>query len=218
MPVERLTPARLSNLKLPPAGVVDELLDTLARGLSLRVFGSGRASWTFRYRLKDGGARRRVTLGEYPTIGLAEARRRADRVRGEVSGGGDPQGAMRGRREAPTLSDLIDRYLAEEVRPKKKPRTIELYTYYLRKLVAPRLGSRKALEVTPGAVDNLHRKLGARTPVTANRAIVALSGVYTFAARRRLIADGLNPTRGLEKFREQSRAGWVCRPLLCGRR
>lgn len=86
--------------------------------------------------------------------------------------------------------------LAEEVRPKKKPRTIELYTHYLCKLVGPRLASRKALEVTPAAVDNLHRRLGAKTPVSANRVIVALSGVYTFAARRRLIADGVNPARG----------------------
>jgi len=99
--------------------------------------------------------------------------------------------------------------LAEEVRPKKKPRTIELYTHYLCKLVGPRLASRKALEVTPAAVDNLHRRLGAKTPVSANRVIVALSGVYTFAARRRLIADGVNPARGVEKFREQGRERYL---------
>jgi integrase len=58
--------------------------------------------------------------------------------------------------------------------------------------------------VTPGAVDGLHRKLGKKTPVTANRVVVALSGVYAFAMRRRLIADGINPARGIEKFREQS--------------
>jgi integrase len=208
MPAEILTPARLQNLKPPAVGMVDELLDEAKRGLSLRVFASGRASWTFRYRPKDGGARRRIGLGEYPAVGLAEARRRADRVRGEVSGGGDPQGALSARREAPTLSALIDLYLAE-VREKKKPRTAELYTYYLQGLVAPRLGSKKAHEVTPGAVDNLHRKLGAETPVTANRVIVALSGVYTFAARRRLIAEGINPARGVEKFRESSRERYL---------
>ena len=130
MPSQKLTPARLQGLKPPPRGAVDELLD--ARGLSLRVFPSGRASWTFRYRPKDGGARRRITIGEYPGIGLAKARSRADRVRGEVSGGGDPQGALSARRQAPTLSELIDRYLAE-VRSKKKPRTLALYTYYLKK-------------------------------------------------------------------------------------
>ncbi|MGA9429057.1 MAG: tyrosine-type recombinase/integrase, partial [Xanthobacteraceae bacterium] len=101
------------------------------------------------------------------------------------------------------------------MRPKKKPRTVELYTHYLRRLVAPRLGSKKAHEITPGAVDNLHRAIGTSTrkkrgrPVTANRAIVALSGVYTFAARRRLTANGINPARGIEKFREQGRERYL---------
>jgi integrase len=203
MPTEKLTSSRLRNLT-PPAAGFDELLDTAARGLSLRVFPTGRASWSFRYRPKGGGARRRINLGEYPTVGLAEARRRADRARGEVSGGGDPQGALSAKREAPTVAELIDRYLAEEVEPKKKPRTVELYAYYLQKLVAPALGPKKAHEVTPGAVDALHRRLGKNTRVTANRVIVTLSGVYRFAARRRLIAEGVNPARGIEKFREQS--------------
>ena len=53
-------------------------------------------------------------LGEYPTIGLAAARIRADRMRGIVSDGGNPQRDLT-RREAPTLGDLIERYLKEEV-------------------------------------------------------------------------------------------------------
>jgi integrase len=208
MPVEQLSAASLESLAVPETGVL-ELRDTVARGLSLRVFTTGRKVWTFRYRPKGGGTRRRISIGEYPSVKLAEARRRADRYRGEVSGGSDPQAALSARRGAPTLGELIERYLSEEVATKKKPRTVELYTHYLRGLVAPRLGSKKAHEVTPGAVDALHRKLGTKTPVTANRAIVALSGVYTFAARRRLIAEGINPARGVEKFREQSRERYL---------
>jgi integrase len=208
VPAEQLSAALLESLPVPETGVL-ELRDAVARGLSLRVFTTGRKVWTFRYRPKDGGARRRIGLGEYPSVKLAEARRRADRYRGEVSGGRDPQGALSARRAAPTLGELIERYLGEEVATKKKPRTVELYTYYLQGLVASRLGSKKAHEVTPGAVDALHRSLGAKTPVTANRAIVALSGVYTFAARRRLIAEGINPARGVEKFREQSRERYL---------
>ena len=63
--------------------------------------------------------------------------------------------------------------------------------------------------MTPAAVDNLHRRLGAKTPVSANRVIVALSGVYSFAARRRLVAAGVNPARGIEKFREQGRERYL---------
>jgi Arm DNA-binding domain len=128
MPSKELTPAHLRNLKPPPGGVL-ELWDARARGLCLRVFASGRATWTFRYRPKNGGARRRIRLGDYPTVGLAEARRRADRHRGAVADGADPQSALlRAQGKAPTLASLIDRYLAEEVASKKKPRTLALYT------------------------------------------------------------------------------------------
>ncbi len=214
MAIRKLTPALLVNLKPPAAGVI-ELRDELARGLSLRVFASGRATWTFRYRPKGGGARRRIGLGEYPSVGLAEARRRADRHRGVVSDGGDPQGARSAHREAPSLGELIDRYLAEEVQPKKKPRTLELYTYYLRSLVPPRLRAMRAHEVTPAMVDHLHRRIGSASRgkrgrrVTANRVAVALSGVYTFGDRRRLIPAGVNPARGIEKFREQGRERYL---------
>lgn len=203
-----ITPALLQHLKPPASGVI-ELWDTISRGLSLRVFASGHATWTIRYRPKDGGARRRAKLGDFPSVGLAEARRRADRLRGAVSDGKDPQGALQARREAPTLGDVIERYLAEEVLPKKKPGTYALYGYFLRKLVAPKLGLKKAHEVTTGDVDKLHRNLGAKTRVTANRTIVALSGVFSFAARRRLIAAGINPARGIEPFREQSRERYL---------
>ena len=127
MPTERLTPARLRNLKPPPSGAI-ELLDAHARGLSLRVFASGQTTWTFRYRPKHGGVRRRIGLGQFPAVGLAEARRRADRYRGDVSNGGDPQGTLGARRGVPTISKLIERYLAEEVAPKKKPKTLHRRT------------------------------------------------------------------------------------------
>jgi Arm DNA-binding domain len=65
-------------------------------------------------------------LGNYPTIGLARARERAERLRGEISGGADPQRERQSQRDALTLAELIDRYMEERVRPKKKPRTIEL--------------------------------------------------------------------------------------------
>jgi integrase len=208
MRARRLTPALLLNLKPPVKGLI-ELFDDRARGLSLRVFTSGRSSWSFRYRPKGGFSRRRMDLGEYPAIGLAEARRRAFRIYAQVSGGEDPQGELDARRQEPTLEELVDRYLKSEVAPKKKEGTFDLYSYYLERLVLPRLGKKKAQEVTPADVERLHRKLGKRTPVTANRTVVCLSAVYSFGARRRLIPIGTNPTRGIGRFPEKSRERYL---------
>lgn len=208
MPSATLQSATLKNLKPPSSGVL-ELWDDQARGLCLRVFSSGRATWTFRYRPQDGGARRRVGLGEYPTIGLAEARRRADRLRGDVSGGGDPQAARLAKRNALTVAELADRYLEDEVGPKKKPATLSLYKHYLRAMIGPKLGAKKAIAVTRADVGRVHRELGKDTPVSANRAIVALSGVFTFASKNELIPEGFNPARGTEKFPEEGRERYL---------
>ena len=48
-------------------------------GLELRVRATGAKSWVLR--VTKNGKRRNVGIGPYPTIGLAEARRRAERVR-----------------------------------------------------------------------------------------------------------------------------------------
>jgi hypothetical protein len=105
-------------------------LDDRTPGLCLRLLASGRAIWTFRYRPHSGEGYKRISLGRYPAVALADARKRAERCDVQVSDGHDPQANRRNRRGAPTLAELIERYLAEEVAPKKKPRTFELYTWY----------------------------------------------------------------------------------------
>jgi integrase len=58
-------------------------------GLIFRVTSAGERSWSVRYR-NGAGAQRRQTLGRFPEVGLAEARRRAEVAKGQVSGGVDP--------------------------------------------------------------------------------------------------------------------------------
>ena len=53
-----------------------------------------------------------------------------------------------------------------------------------------------------------------RTPVTANRALVAISGVYSLTQRRRLGAAGFNPARGIEKFPGAGRERYLSREEL----
>ena len=125
MTLEKLSPARLQCLQPPASGIL-ELWDSRSRGLCLRVFPTGRASWSFRYRPRYGGGRKRISLGDYPTVGLAEARRRADRYRGKVSDGGDPAAERRAHRSAATIDELAMRYMAEEIQPARKAGTAAL--------------------------------------------------------------------------------------------
>jgi integrase len=207
MAVEKLTSAKLQHLKPPKSGVL-ELWDTLTRGLCLRVFPSGQASWSLCYRPRAGGGRRRLGLGSFPTVGLADARSRAERHRGQISDGADPQAERRAHRSAPTLAELADLYLAE-IAPKKKPATVALYTHYLRTLVSAPLRATKAHAVTRANIGKLHHELGRKTRVTANRVLVTLSGVYSFAGRHGHVPDSFNPARGIEKFREKERERYL---------
>jgi integrase len=205
MAIERLTAATMAKATSPPVKGVKEIWDESCRGLCLIVRASGKATWTFRYRPHGGGARPRIRLGDYPSVGLAEARRRADKQRGRVADGADPQAETKAKRNAPTLSLLIDRYLDEAVAPHKKPGTLALYKTYLRNMIEPSLGTKRAAMITRNDVAELHRKLGAETPVSANRALVTLSGVFTYAAKCGLIPERFNPARGIDKFKEVGR-------------
>jgi integrase len=208
MPAEPLTAARLQTLK-PPSEGVTELLDTICSGLALRLFPSGKCVWTFRYRPRDGGGRKRIRLGEYPAIGLSEARKRALRQKGKVIEGADPAGELQSKRNAPTLSVVIERYLAEVVAVKRKPSTLLLNTHYLRNLIAPELGDRKIGAITHGDVSSLHAEIGLDRKVSANRAMASLSSLFTFAGKQGLVPKGYNPVEGLEKFREFSRERYL---------
>jgi integrase len=208
MPVDRLTPAKLQRLKPPPSGVL-ELWDDHTRGLCLRVFSSGRASWSFRYRPKDGSGRKRIGLGEYPSTGLAEARKRADRHRGKVADGADPAADRRAQRDAATIDHLAARYMAEEIEPARKPGTAALYRKYFRNHIRPALGTRRARDITYSDVAKLHRAIGARAPVTANRVVSLLGSLFNWAAKAGEVPRGTNPTRDLTRFREQARERYL---------
>src|ERR1700676_461408 len=74
-----------------------ELSDAECKGLTFRCTPAGVKSWTFAYRVrflnKDGeweSKMRRMTLGEYPALGLAAARGAADERRKQLKGGTDP--------------------------------------------------------------------------------------------------------------------------------
>jgi integrase len=59
-----------------------------ARGLLLEVHPSGSKLWRFRY--SYAGRNKRIALGKYPEVSLAEARRKCDEARRSLSDGVDP--------------------------------------------------------------------------------------------------------------------------------
>ena len=89
-----LTDTKLRTLK--PRAVAYRIAD--ANGLCIEVRPSGAKVWRYRYRYA--GKASMVTLAEYPTMSLAEARTERERLRALVKAGGNPAYAARVARAA----------------------------------------------------------------------------------------------------------------------
>ena len=87
MPSRALTAVSVARIK-PPAKDQVDYFDKGFPGLALRVSYGGRKTWTFFYRI--GGKLRRISLGTYPALGLAEAREAWREARQDVALGRDP--------------------------------------------------------------------------------------------------------------------------------
>jgi integrase len=93
-----LTDVFLRTLKPPQRGRI-EIRDTKVRGLVLRMTPTGAASWSLRVLLRD-NRHTRVTLGTYPALSLAEARRSALDALARIHKGADPVAEKRAARAA----------------------------------------------------------------------------------------------------------------------
>jgi integrase len=151
-----------------------------------------------------------MTLGEYGTLTPDQARREATRLRGEVAAGRCPATAKKvardaraARRSAATVNDLFDAFLAES-RAKKKAATVSEYDRMFRRDIRPRLGARKAADVTFAQIAKVHLDMAGR-PYLANRALAAMHAAFAFAERHEMRPRGSNPCAEVEPYPETAR-------------
>ena len=71
MSAKKLTAQAVENAEIPAKGR-SETWDTFVRGLGLRVTDRGSKSWVVMYRVN--GRQRRLTLGSYPALKLADGK------------------------------------------------------------------------------------------------------------------------------------------------
>ena len=95
-------------VKPPEQGQLD-YFDTKPPGIGLRLSNSGRKTWFLMYR--SGGRLRRLTLGTYPALSLADARDQATAAKHTVAKGEDPALQKQSARIAPTVADVATQYL-----------------------------------------------------------------------------------------------------------
>jgi integrase len=203
----KLTDAVIKRLKAPAGGYVVHY-DQPA-GFGLRVTAGGVKAFIFNYRVRGSRRERRITLGRFPSWSTTGARAEAMRLRRLVDQGGDPLGDFELDRSAPTVADLIERFMAEHVTPYKRPETARGYRALLAKHVRPHFGKHvRVAEVQFSDINALHRKITrAGTPYAANRVMALLSKMFALSVRWEMRSD--NPARGVEHNPEVKRKRYL---------
>src|SRR5438128_1062595 len=115
MPRGKLTDSAIRAVQAPPSGQVVHWDATLP-GFGLRVACGGAKTWIAMYR--QGGRLRRLTLGRYPVVGLADARERARDVLASVVKGEDPAAEKQAEREASTFGQVAAEYMERHAKAK----------------------------------------------------------------------------------------------------
>ena len=202
----KITKRSVDTLK-PANGAEAVLWDTELKGFGVRVQRGGAKAYILQYRVGTGrGAPlRKLTIGRHGSPWTAErARGEAKRLLGMIEGGADPAADRIARKEAPTIADLAERFLAEHAEAKRRGSTALEYRRLLDRIILPALGTRRIVEVMRHDAIRLHHANRA-APYQANRVLAVLSKMFNLAERWGLRPDGSNPCRHVEKFSERKR-------------
>ena len=179
--------------------------DTRQPGLVFRVRPSGGKAF-YLYR-KHRGRPVRLKLGDFPGLSVDEARRRcADAIK-QMRDGVNPADQRRRERGELTLASLFALYQQEHLRPRCTEQTIR-QTLWLYKKHLPTLHTRRLSDISPARVRELHRAIGERSRVSANRCVELLRRLLRYAIRHHG-HTGAVPTDGVAMFREESRSRFL---------
>jgi integrase len=203
----RLTDTAIKGLRPPERGNRITYDSELA-GFGLRVTAAGTKAFVLNYYRKIDGRERRLTIGGFPSWTTAAAREEAKRLRREIDGGADPVGEHQANRDAPTLAELSDRFIAEHL-PRKRPSTAADYRRRIEADIRPALGGLKVHAVTFADIDAMHRRISVRgSKIAANRIVALASALFAFAIKLGW-RDPPNPCRGIEKNHESQRTRYL---------
>jgi integrase len=182
----RLTDRSIAALK--PKTKRFEVWEDGRTGLGVRVSPVGRKSWVYMYRFD--GKPRRMTLGTYPAVGLAEAHVKHAKAKADLQKGVDPGAKEIERkateRTAETVAELVETYLEKWARPRKRSAAEDERT--LKKEVLPLWGHRKAKDIKRRDVIALLDEIVNRgSPIQANRTLAVIRRMYNFAISRDIL-------------------------------
>ena len=196
-----LTDLKIKNLQIPDKR--QEAPDGKIGGLYLVVQPTGAKSWAVRYRAD--GKPRKLTLGAYPNLDLATARRRAQEALGDVAGGKDPAEAKKAARIARKAKRSTDEHRFDKVAASYVQRYVAKkigdawgaeIERQLKVEINPKIGHKQIGEITKDNILKLVEGIVDRgSPTTGNRVFATLRQIFNWALDRDLITVSPMPKR-----------------------
>lgn len=199
-----------------PRAKVHVIRDADISGFALRVYPSGRKAFFFRYRVGGGrGAQiREPRVGDLGEITPAQAREIVRDWAAKVRQGGDPMAERESLRQAPRMTELFDRYLADYAAKHKKPSSVRNDIRMIEKTLRPVFGAKRVASVSRREIRAFHSGLQDK-PYEANRLLALLSKIFSFAADDlEWIARGDHPVKGIRRFEEKKRKRYLSQAEL----
>ena len=171
--------------------------DGTVPGLSFRVTANGIGSWTLRYYL--GGKQKKITIGQYPAWGIADAREKAKQLRREVDTGTDVALEKRRKkqetRSAWTVDDLAGYYfkLAEkDLAPHTHGQRLRLYERFIK----PGYGNIPVNAIKPAYVGDSVRASAQAGQTLPRNILILWAQLYHIAVGQGMVPT--NPCRDLK--------------------
>jgi len=211
-----LTNIAIERIKAAAPNTRDNHWDAVVPSLALRVTSSGHKSWIVQRRTN--GRMLRVKLGDFPALGLADARAKARAAIEQMLEGRDPRQSQRRVTAAAARSEsfetAVEDYIRREVTPNRRQSTQSEIARTLRKRLVPRWGTLNLSEIAARDILEVLDDLADEDKlVSANRVFDLLR--YMTRAHRVHRRKRLDNSRAQGVIPSQSK---LCCPKCCPER
>jgi integrase len=198
-------------------------------GFGVRIYPSGRK--VFVAQIRVGRGQRRVTIGTFGAFTVDQARSRAKAIIQAAADGRDPQREKQETRQAITVAELCEEYMqaaraglvTTRFKAAKSPATVAIDQGRIGRHIIPTIGALRARDLRRADVQRMVDAIAAGKTATvaktkargkaivtggagtAAKAVGLLGGICTWAQRRGLVPEGVNPAHGVEKAASKSK-------------
>ena len=212
-----LTDVAIRSIK--PTGEKQKVSD--GGGLQLWISEKGTKTWRYAYRFN--GKQKDTVLGQYPIVGLSEARKRRDEAKTQLASGIDPSQQKRLDKLSKAISDattfkaIADEYLDKMKREGRAASTLEK-TEWLLAMAFPFIGERPISEIKPQEILAVLKKVEARGILeSAHRLRSVIGTMFRYAiASGRAESDPSAHLKGALTARQPKNRAAITEPAKVG--